>query len=162
DRISQSGGEKMGKVFNSDTAADADQSALIQKLKRTKTADDLAWHTIKLNMGQPTDSGWTIEVCSPVFLDGYYVPVTAVDAWDLAKHFEAFPLTRAVADQPHNHVLDKSGSDYAISYIPIDSLPLPPVYKAQGKARISLKEYQYYWDSPFLSTTKYMTDPSIH
>jgi hypothetical protein len=145
-------------VFGSKKAADDFQGKLIARLM-AMSADDLAWHTIKLDMGQATSSGWTVEVCSPVFLDGYYVPVTAADAWKLARSFGAFPLTRAVADQAHNYVLANYGSDYAIDFTPISALPRLPGYK--DALNPPLHEFQVYWDSSFLKPTKYMTDPNV-
>ena len=40
-----------------------------------------------------------IEVSEVVKVDGFYIPVTAEETVEFARQFDAFPLTRAVADQ---------------------------------------------------------------
>src|SRR5262249_23108588 len=129
----------------------------------------LAWHTIKLNWALQTDAPWSIEVCSPVSIDGYYVPVTALETWEFARQFNAFPLTRAVADQVHNQVLKDYGSEYAIDYIAMGAVPLLPIYRGQTDPDTKrpyiqnpLYEYEAFWDSSALQATKYTSDSSIH
>jgi hypothetical protein len=71
-------------------------------------ADDLKWFTLDLKMGSRAGpAAYTIQVCSPVMVGGYFVPVTAKETWDLAVKFEALPLTQAVADQQLNEASDK-------------------------------------------------------
>lgn len=69
--------------------------------------EDLKWYTLDLQMGQsgPTSPRYTIQVCSPVLVSGYFVPVTAQETFDLAARFGAFPLSRAVADQQNNEAV---------------------------------------------------------
>jgi hypothetical protein len=84
-------------------------AALRKLLVASITKDDLKWFTLPLKMG---DRGtalarYTVEVCAPVVVYGYFVPVTARETWTLADRFGAFPLTRAVADQQVNVAVDK-------------------------------------------------------
>jgi N-acetyl-anhydromuramyl-L-alanine amidase AmpD len=69
--------------------------------------EDLKWFTLDLRMGEPGTSAarHTIKVCSPVFVSGYFVSVTAQETWDLAARFGALPLSRAVADQQVNEAI---------------------------------------------------------
>src|SRR5262249_50659907 len=64
----------VGRVFASQSAASDAQAALI-RLARSKSAEDLAWHTVELDPGPTSTARWTIEVCSPLLINGYYVPV---------------------------------------------------------------------------------------
>jgi hypothetical protein len=70
-------------------------------------AEDLKWFTLDLRMGQPDDvaASYTVQVCSPVLVSGFFVPVTAQETWDLASRFGALPLSRAVADQQVNEAV---------------------------------------------------------
>jgi N-acetyl-anhydromuramyl-L-alanine amidase AmpD len=70
-------------------------------------AEDLKWFTLDLRMGQPDDvaASYTVQVCSPVLVSGFFVPVTAQETWDLASRFGAMPLSRAVADQQVNEAV---------------------------------------------------------
>lgn len=71
--------------------------------------EDLKWFTLELKMGErgEVDTGYTIEVCSPVLVSGLFVPVTAQETWDMATKFGALPLSRAVADQQVNAAVDR-------------------------------------------------------
>jgi hypothetical protein len=155
-------------AFGSQAKADEAQAEMIAKLK-SRTAEDLAWHTVKLNGAPPTGAEWTVEISSPLFVDGYYVPVRATEAWILAKQFGGFPLTRAVADQVHNHVLAKHGADFAVDFYSMDVVPLDPIYKGRIDPRTKqpiktnpLYEFRLYWDSSLLQSTKYTSESSIH
>jgi hypothetical protein len=80
--------------------------------------------------------GCKIQVCSPVFVsysgtktynaggkyeiapgEDFFVPVTAEETYLLAKRFDAFPLTRAVADQVHNQAVRVTKSSMDASKI---------------------------------------------
>jgi len=60
------------------------------------TAADLYWHEI------PLANGFRIRVSSPLRKDDLFVPGTAPESLALARRFEVFPLSRAVADQTQN------------------------------------------------------------
>jgi hypothetical protein len=82
---------------------------LRDKLIAAMDDKDLKWVTVELKMGSRTGPAThSIQVCSPVMVDDFFVPVTAKDTWDLAVKFEALPLTRAVADQVVNEAALKS------------------------------------------------------
>jgi hypothetical protein len=158
----------VGRVFATQAAANNAQAALITLLK-SKSADDLAWHKVELDPGPRYPAKWTIEVCSPVMINKYYVPVTARQTWEFAKQFGAFPLTRAIADMTHNYVLKKWGSDYAVEFLSMGAVPLLPPYKGQLDPGTKLPltqnrvyEYEAFWDSSPLQATKYTSDSSIH
>lgn len=70
----------------------AKRVALVAAIARS----DLYWHEV------PLAGGYRIMVSSPVLKEGLFVPVTAAETRELARKFEVFPLTRAVADQAHN------------------------------------------------------------
>ena len=60
------------------------------------TQSDSYWHDI------PLANGFRIRVSSPLMKDNFFLPGTARESLALARRFEVFPLTRAVADQTHN------------------------------------------------------------
>ncbi|MBC7797818.1 MAG: hypothetical protein H7Z37_13175 [Pyrinomonadaceae bacterium] len=43
-----------------------------------------------------------VEVCLPVVIDDFFLPVTAKETFQIAKKFNALPLTRAIADEFFN------------------------------------------------------------
>src|SRR5262249_44139856 len=119
--------------------------------------------------GPTSTAKWTIEVCSPLLINGYYVPVSARQTWEFAKQFGAFPLTRAVADMTHNYVVKKWGSEYAVEFLSMGAVPLLPPYRGQVDSKTKLRltqnpvyEYEAFWDSSVLQSTKYTSDSSIH
>jgi hypothetical protein len=57
------------------------------------------WKTVVLA------DGVTLNICKTVVVDGYYLPVTAKETFEVAKWAGYFPLTRAVADQLQNKAL---------------------------------------------------------
>jgi hypothetical protein len=78
-------------------------SKLRDKLIAALEPSDLKWYTLELKKGSRTGPAeYSIQVCSPVFVEGFFVPVTAKETWELAVKFDALPLTRAVADQQVN------------------------------------------------------------
>lgn len=84
-------------------------TALRKLLKDSLLAEDLHWFTLDLKKGQRASRAeYTVKVCSPVFIAGYFVPVTARETWDLAAKYDVLPLTRAVADQQVNEAADRS------------------------------------------------------
>jgi hypothetical protein len=79
----------------------------------------LHWFTLELKKGlKAARAEYTVKVCSPVFLAGYFIPVTARETWNLAAKFDVLPLTRAVADQQLNEAADRSQF--------IEFIPQPP------------------------------------
>ena len=117
-----------------------------------------------------TAGKWTIEVCSPVAPDeDTWSYKRQKKMWEFATTLGAgvSPLTRAVADQTHNLVLNpaKYGIGYAIDYIGINNVPLPTVYKGQARPSgirvmtTPVWEYEAYWDSSQLQKTEYTSDP---
>lgn len=68
-----------------------------QQLLDKLSSSDFKWKPVKL-LG-----GVTIEVCEVVRVDGYYLPVTAQETFNIAKRHGYYPLTRAVADQIMNN-----------------------------------------------------------
>jgi len=78
-------------------------SKLRDKLVAAMDDSDLKWFTLELKKGSRTGPAeFSIQVCSPVMVDDFFVPVTAKETWDKAVKFGAAPLTRAVADQLAN------------------------------------------------------------
>src|SRR5262249_27525128 len=71
--------------------------------------EDLLWFTLDLKMNQhgPGTPKYTIQVCSPVIVSGFFIPVTAQETWDLASRFKAMPLSRAVSDQQVNEAINQ-------------------------------------------------------
>src|SRR5688572_2692620 len=94
------------------------QDELIVKIKGM-TAEQLNWKKIVLHpcyggltspfgaIPIPTVAPVVIDVCEVVTVkikgEDIYVPVTATETFDFAAQFQAFPLTRAVADQLFIH-----------------------------------------------------------
>lgn len=94
---------------------------LREKLIKEITKADLKWVELDLVYKEEKSNRLikmgTIDVCSPVFKRGYFVPVKSKEMWSMAKQFSAgadpanhlFPLTRAVFDQFHNAATRKGG-----------------------------------------------------
>jgi hypothetical protein len=78
-------------------------SKLRDKLIAALEPSDLKWFTLELKQGSRIGPAeYSIQVCSPLMVEDFFVPVTAKETWDLADKFDALPLTRAVADQQVN------------------------------------------------------------
>jgi hypothetical protein len=62
------------------------------------------WYDVSLEYKSKSGvtASLTVQVCNPVRIDGFYVPVSAKETFALARRFGWLPLTRAVADQAHN------------------------------------------------------------
>ena len=89
-------GWRGGAGESADEATDAELRRQRLDLLGRITQADLYWHDI------PLVNGFRIRVSSPLRKDDLFVPGTATESLALARRFEVFPLTRAVADQTHN------------------------------------------------------------
>lgn len=49
--------------------------------------------------------GVVIQISKVVVIDGFYLPVTAKETFEIARKFNCYPLTRAVADQIMNRAV---------------------------------------------------------
>jgi hypothetical protein len=66
---------------------------------------DLDWFDLELRQGDRgfgKKATYTVKVCSPVRVGGFWVPVTVQETWDKTVKFKALPLSVAVADQQLN------------------------------------------------------------
>jgi hypothetical protein len=119
---------------------------------------NLNWVSADLDV--PSKSGapvtYKIEVCSPVCVTAthakgtagttYYVPVTARETYELAKYFDVFPLTQAVADLIYNKTPNRFSRPTALTQATgwqLYDFPTASTYymlqynPLQGKAQVS-------------------------
>ena len=118
-KIRAKDGKKATKLTNGSIIWDARRHALESLrlwLVDSIEKGDLSWGTLNLKMGQrtPGTAPYRVQVCQPVQIFGFFVPVTAKETWDLAVKlggphgFHLVSLTRAVFDQYFNSALDQS------------------------------------------------------
>ncbi len=107
-------GKVAGQVVNNLTKREHKNNGQLRKLREDKLnvlrrmkKEDLVWEAVALSQPALTINSLfnisfqapvIIEVCQVVKVDGLYLPVKAVETWEFARQFNAFPLTRAVAD----------------------------------------------------------------
>jgi hypothetical protein len=95
---------------------------------------DLIWYTV------PLVKGCTIEVCYPVRMTlaltapgplsgSFFVPISPVETWKIAKANDAYPLTRAVMDQAHNLAIKNGGAVEFVQQQLADLLEYPKYNK---------------------------------
>jgi hypothetical protein len=89
-------GWRRGAGESADESTDSELNRRRLELLGRVTQSDLYWHDI------PLANGFRIRVSSPIVKDNLFIPATARESLALARRFEVFPLTRAVADQTHN------------------------------------------------------------
>lgn len=91
---------------------DPDRLALLleirERLIRSVGVGDLQWYTVTLTKNYTVAPAvFQIDVCSPLYKSGFFVPVTAQETWKLAaaSDYQCLPLTRAISDQVLNRAV---------------------------------------------------------